>query len=153
MPSIHFWLPRFWPVTCRLPLDGEGNRPDSVTTWPGHPFCPAQSGWEHPHLQPGKGLPWQGQTQVIRCNPALGGGSILSSVGLLCYSPWPQATSQKKHQAYYKEHGDSCGDGCWKESRMSGTLLKVPAFLSLKILYSLRFCREIQMPSQPAHSY
>lgn len=118
MPSIHFWLPRFWPVTCRLPLDSEGNRPDSVTTWPGHPFCPAQSGWEHSHLQPGKGLPWQGQSQAVRCNPALGGGSLLSSMGLLCYSPWPQATSQKKHQAYYKEHSDSW-DGCWKESRMS----------------------------------
>lgn len=107
-------------MTCRLPLDSEGNTPDSVTTWTGHTFCPVQSGWEHPHLQPGQGLPWQGQTWVIRCSPAVGGGSILSSMALLCYSPCPQvATHQKKQQARYKEHGDRYGDGCWKESRMS----------------------------------
>lgn len=153
MPSIDFWLPGFWPVTCRLPLDSEGN---GLIQWPlglDAPFAQHRvGGITHISSQErvflGKGRPRSSDATLLLGEEA----SCPAWVSCATHLDIRQRTRRNtRHTAKTTATGMETAAG--KRAEWVGTLLKVPAFLSLKILYSLRFCRQIQMPSQPAHSY
>lgn len=130
--AVH-WFLAAWILTSDLQA-AFGQWGTGLIQWPLGPGLPSTGGWEHPS-QPGKGLPWQGQTGVIPGATLLLGGSILSSVGLMLLT----LTSGNVPEETPGMTGMETAAG--KRAEWVSTLLKVPASLSL-ILYSLRFCRE-----------
>ena len=154
MPSIDFWLPGFWPwpAGCLWTVKGTG-----LTQWPlglDTPFAQYRVGGStHTFSQDrvflGKGRPGSSDAALLLGEEASCPAWVSCATHLDLR--WQRTRRNSRHATKSTVTGMETAAG--KRAEWAGFLLKVPAFPSLKILCSLRFCREIQMSSQPAHSY